>query len=188
MILDQLAKRHNEWIRMACSLGCDLDQAQDVVQDMYIRMHKFVKDPSKITDDRGRINSLYVFVTIRNLINNEHNRRSRFANHESEELDLIIEQSTFQLDHTSSELDEEEFQLERCIECEVESWHHYDRKLWILYWSDEKMTMRKLHEETHISLSSIYTTLKNGKEKIQSKCNFQFENWKEAFGKNEDFA
>lgn len=188
MLIDKLAARHSEWLAMARSLGCDLDTAQDVVQDMYLRMYKFVEDPSKITNDQGRINSLYVFVTIRNLINNEHNRKSRIANPDPEELDQLIETSTMIIDHTESELQEQTRELERCVECEVESWHHYDRKLWRLYWSDNEMTMRKLHEETRISLSSIYTTLKNGKEKIQSKCKAYFNDWQDAIGDKEDFT
>lgn len=183
-LLDQLAARHTDWIKMAISIGCDPVTAQDVVQDMYIRMHKFVQDPSRITDDSGRINSLYVFVTIRNLIRNQYTGINSKMDASEDMIELDQESNDVLI--TQSDLNEASIELEHCIRCEVESWHHYDQKLWTLYWSSEEMTMRKIHEETKISLSSIYTSLKNGKERIQTACKKHFNEYKEAFGETQD--
>ena len=43
-ILDILAKRHNEWLNMAKSFKLDTNDANELVQDMYIRMYDYTKD------------------------------------------------------------------------------------------------------------------------------------------------
>ena len=46
-MLDDLAKKHSKWMSMALKLcGCK-DKAQDMVQDMYLEMHKLHEDNPK---------------------------------------------------------------------------------------------------------------------------------------------
>ena len=47
-ILDILAKRHNEWINMAKSFKLNNNDANELVQDMYIRMYDYTKDVKRI--------------------------------------------------------------------------------------------------------------------------------------------
>ena len=67
MILEILSKKHNEWLRMAMSFGADRDTAQDLVQDMYLRMHKYVENPERIMYNEDEVNTYFVFVVLRNL-------------------------------------------------------------------------------------------------------------------------
>jgi len=53
-MLELLARKHNLWISMVLGFGCDYDTAQDIVQSMYLRMNKYIKDEGRIMykDDR----------------------------------------------------------------------------------------------------------------------------------------
>ena len=55
-MLEKLAKHHDLWIKMLINLGCDLDTAKDIVQNMYLRLHNLVKDEDRImyNDDVNR--------------------------------------------------------------------------------------------------------------------------------------
>ena len=50
-----LEKRNNEWLSMAVSISKDQDLAKDMVQDMYLRLNKYISDPDKIMKN-GEVN------------------------------------------------------------------------------------------------------------------------------------
>ena len=47
----------------------------------------------------------------------------------------------------------------------IDTWHPYDRKLYLLY-INEKLSMRDIAKLANISLTSIYNTIKNCNEKL----------------------
>lgn len=49
---------------------------------------------------------------------------------------------------------------------EISSWHWYDKTLFDLYMGSD-LSMRDIAKETGISLTSIYNTIRNGKDKIK---------------------
>ena len=54
-MLEKLAENHNLWIKMVINMGCDKHIAEDIVQSMYLRIHRLVTDEKKIMyndDDR----------------------------------------------------------------------------------------------------------------------------------------
>lgn len=57
MIIEDLCKNHNNWIGYATKVCGDYQQAQDLVQDMYI----------KLFDCQKEINHSYVYCVIKNL-------------------------------------------------------------------------------------------------------------------------
>ncbi len=65
-MLEKLAVHHTLWIKMLVNMGCNVETAKDLVQDMYIRLHELVKEPKKIMykDD---VNRYYVWTTLRNM-------------------------------------------------------------------------------------------------------------------------
>ena len=67
------------------------------------------------------------------------------------------------------------------VDDELENWHWYDKKLFILY-RDSGLSIRKLAAETKISWVSIFNTLKNAKNIIKEKLGEDYEDFK-----NEDY-
>ena len=67
------------------------------------------------------------------------------------------------------------------IDDEIENWHWYDKKLFVLY-RDTNMSIRKIAAETNISWVSIFNTLKNAKIILKDKLKEDYEDYK-----NEDY-
>ena len=177
MILKELSKRNDEWIKIAYSICKDKHLSKDLVQKMYMRMRKYITDPEKIKKD-GKINSLYVYVTIKNLFYQYKNKKNKNKFIEYKDFDSYDESNTYEFntDYTSSyEDDVDILNMEKAnkiimdnIENEIKTWHWYDEKLFRLYYFTNK-SLRQIASETKISLTSIYNSCKNYKEIIENK-------------------
>ena len=177
MILKELSKRNDEWIKIAYSICKDKHLSKDLVQKMYMRMRKYITDPEKIKKD-GKINSLYVYVTIKNLFYQYKNKKNKNKFIEYKDFDSYDESNTYEFntDYTSSyEDDVDILNMEKAnkiimdnIENEIKTWHWYDQKLFRLYYFTNK-SLRQIASETKISLTSIYNSCKNYKEIIENK-------------------
>ena len=177
MILKELSKRNDEWIKIAYSICKDKHLSKDLVQKMYMRMRKYITDPEKIKKD-GKINSLYVYVTIKNLFYQYKNKKNKNKFIEYKDFDSYDESNTYEFntDYTSSyEDDVDILNMEKAnkiimdnIESEIKTWHWYDEKLFRLYYFTNK-SFRQIASETKISLTSIYNSCKNYKEIIENK-------------------
>ena len=62
-----MAKRHAEWLRMASSFKINNEDANEIVQEMYIRMHDYTKDIERIMYNEKEINTFYIYITMRNI-------------------------------------------------------------------------------------------------------------------------
>ena len=177
MILKELSKRNDEWIKIAYSICKDKHLSKDLVQKMYMRMRKYITAPEKIKKD-GKINSLYVYVTIKNLFYQYKNKKNKNKFIEYKDFDSYDESNTYEFntDYTSSyEDDVDILNMEKAnkiimdnIESEIKTWHWYDEKLFRLYYFTNK-SLRQIASETKISLTSIYNSCKNYKEIIENK-------------------
>lgn len=179
-LIDKLADKHEDWIRMAKSFGADIEQSNELVQLMYIRLVKYVDaDSERIMYTKDEVNTYYVYVTLRNLfLSNAHSyksdcdlddtSKSSQKAYISQDLDLIFEQAHKVL-------------FEK-IDAIVNEWYWYDKKLWGIHFYD-KVSMRGIAADTKISLSSIFNTLKNGKEKVRNQVGKEYENYCKAKSK-----
>jgi DNA-directed RNA polymerase specialized sigma24 family protein len=66
-VIDLVAEKHDDWIHMARSFGCSEDDANELVQEMYLRIHRYVESPEKIMYNETEVNTFYIYVTLRNL-------------------------------------------------------------------------------------------------------------------------
>ena len=167
MILEILSKRHDEWIRMAMSFGADRDSAQDLVQDMYLRMYKYVENPERIMYNEDEVNTYFVFVVLRNLFISS---KKSMSFDQLEDIDGEMEEPNYDYENAYNRLLDELWE-------EVESWHWYDTKLFKLYHNTD-MTIKRISEETKISERSIWNTLDNGRKRIQANRKEAYEAWK----------
>lgn len=91
-ILDKLAEKHNDWIRMAFNICKCSDYSKDVVQDMYIKMYE---QDQKIENFNPR--DVYVWVTILNIIK-EDNRTKQNQVTINECLNLATKDNIYEFD------------------------------------------------------------------------------------------
>jgi len=167
-VLDLLATKHKEWVKMAHSFGAG-DYAEDIVQEMYIRLNRYVEEPDRIMY-KGEPNKLFVWVTLRNMVRNFQNKK-----------DLLV----FSGDMVEYDKEEDAFDyveaeaFERLIEKIWESTtelHWYDKKMFEIYHTTE-MSMRDIEKETKISLYSIFDTLKKTKSYVREKIQEDYEDY-----------
>jgi len=169
-LLHILAKKYDDWIKMSLSFGITDEQARELVQEMFVRIFEYVKDPQKIMYNKDEVNTFYIYITLRNLYYaNIHTSCKKntivhsFSSIEDVDFEGMYEDSLDSIE-TKAEL---EAIYER-IEKIVEDWYWYDKGIFNLYYRND-MSMRKIARDTRISLSSIFNTLKNAKEVIRKE-------------------
>ena len=172
-VLDLLATKHKEWVKMAHSFGAG-DYAEDIVQEMYLRLNRYVEEPDRIMY-KGEPNKLFVWVTLRNMVRNFQNKKDL----------LVFSGDMVEYDKEEDAFDYSEAEaFERLIEKIWESTtelHWYDKKMFEIYHTTE-MSMRDIEKETKISLYSIFDTLKKTKNYVREKIQEDYEDYE-----NEDY-
>ena len=158
---------------MAKSFGCDDEQSNELVQEMYIRMHKYVDSLEKIMYNESEVNTYYVYVTLRNLYLSGFHKDSK-PNHVPINDSVETEYKEVNL-HSELTLES----LISKIEGIVSDWYWYDKKMWDVHFYKKK-SMRKIAKETKISLSSIFNTLSNGKNKVRENTAEEYQIYKES--------
>jgi len=63
-MIDKLALNHKQWINYALKVCGNLDDANDLVQDMYLRMYKIDKE----------VNSSYIYCVIKSIYLNQYRK------------------------------------------------------------------------------------------------------------------
>lgn len=186
-ILNILSKRHREWVKMAKSFNLSDNDANEIVQEMYLRLYNYTKSVDKIMYNKEEVNTFYIYITLRNLF------YSKFTNYGKSKNKKMILFSDIDEDKFNSLInrmvdDNQEYddnikkkinleQLCDKIDSIIEDWYWYDKKLTKLYFNT-KMSMRDISKETKISLSSIFNTLTNAKEKIRNETKEEYKKYK----------
>lgn len=168
--IEELNKYKKDWVNIAASFVGER-YAEDIVQESYIRLLKY-SDKNKMIFENGTVNKSYMWKTIRsvslNLINE---RKYNIFSLEKEKHSLH--------DEFDSNLVSKEDALEKLLKMmndEVDTWHWYDKKLYLLY-KDSGMSFRTIASETGISWISIYNTIKNCKQRLKDKFQEDFEDY-----------
>ena len=165
---------------MGLSLGIPEDMVEDFVHEAYLRLNKYVDNPEKIMYNETEVNKFYVYVTIKNLWSDYSKAKSKYTvyridNYDGEYYFNVPEWAVYEEVNYDREK-AEEYLLSK-IEKEVDSWDHwYDKKLFKLYYKTD-ISMRKLANETKISVTSIFNSCKNYKDIIKTKFGEDFEDY-----------
>lgn len=171
--LKKVAEHHEDYLRIVKSLGVD-DLAEDIVQEMYIKISKYCS-PERILQENGKINKYYIRCVLYNLVFDYRKQQNKHKKVNIEEVyNLGVEYEYIEETEAYTSLIQQ-------IGEEVETWHWYDRDLFLLYWKTG-FSIRKLSEETRISTSSIFQTLKYCKKRIRTNVGEDYEDFM-----NEDY-
>jgi DNA-directed RNA polymerase specialized sigma24 family protein len=161
-----LGQNHNEWLLMANKMGIG-EMSEDMVQETYLRIIRLNYVDGIVKDD-GSLNKFYMWLTIRAvhvdyLRANSQNFVSLDEVKESyEETDLEKHEALNTLDHK--------------IHLEMESWSWYDSMLFKVY-KEGNASMRNIANDSGISLTSIYNTLKNCKQRLRESVGEDYQDY-----------
>jgi len=156
--IEVIAQKHKDWVNIARSFGAKTE-AEDVVQEMYLRLDKYIKPEQKISTS-------FVWITLRNIY-----------------FDFLKkEPTTFELDKTVSEAvcEAESIiaygELNKRVRDELNNVDWFDKMLFELYVTSGK-SMRQLSKETGISLSCIFYTINRTKTHLQSLLSEDYQDY-----------
>jgi len=165
--LEQVAKHHKEWVEVIHKLG-EYDYAEDIVQESYIALMKYA-DATKLIDVNGNVRKGYMFFTLRSLYYQFYNKKKK--------INKVSFDGCWELfDETNVEEHKAYHNICLIIDEEIDNWHWYDRKLFKLY-RDTDMSMRDIAKETNISLISIFHSIKNYKEILNTKFQKDYQDY-----------
>jgi RNA polymerase sigma factor (sigma-70 family) len=157
-MLEELYKYHDEWLAIAVAMTSTKEDAEDLVQDMYIRLNEKLDSIERIRHGKDDVNRYFVYLTIRNLARDNLRKRRPDITY----VDYIEELDRPEVEHT--------IEVMHDIDKEVESWHWYEKTLFNIYMRSEK-SMRDIANESGISLTNIFHTIKKCKQRLKDKIN-----------------
>ena len=160
--LTQLAKLHKDWVGIVNSFG-EYFLAEDIVQETYIKIIRYNYIDKIVTE---KVNRSMMWFVLRSVYIDH----LRLQKHVKIGLDSLFNLSSEQINEHKHE---SEIIIDDKIKEEISKWHWYDQKLFNLYIESE-LSMRDIAKETDISLTSIFHTLKNCKEKLRQSVGDDF--------------
>ena len=148
-MLEELSKNHQEWLKMAISICKNKRDADDLVQDMYLKIHKV--QPKKI-------NKWYVYRTLSTLYIDKIRKRKET---------ISIEQ-LFNLEDKQTDKDILEFR--KIMTTALEELQLFDCE--ILLHTHEK-SLRKTEDELGIQFTKLHYWKKNAMKKLHNTRTIQ---------------
>ena len=165
--LEQVAELHKDWIKAAKAYGAN-DFAEDIVQDTYIKLHKYANADKVINN--GHVNKGYVFFTLKTVIADYHKRKPLFADEPETttpecllniEKEIAWHKFCIMIDDYITERVNETGE-----EGEFKGWSLGDKIVFNTY-RFNKTSMRKIAQEKDVSWVSIFHQLKGLKTDIK---------------------
>ena len=164
-MLTELAKHHEDWLRSVRRTG-ELTYAEDIVQEMYLRVHKYCRESQVLV--KGEVKKNFIYFILWNMTKDFFKQKSKidkfslgegFDLEESEEFDFGYGKFLERLDNEMSE------------------WHWHDRKIYRLYVGTygttniktfgKGMSLRTFAKESKIPMNDIRITILRCKQKIK---------------------
>tara|TARA_R110002012_G_scaffold49475_2_gene127994 strand:+ start:3996 stop:4478 length:483 start_codon:yes stop_codon:yes gene_type:complete len=155
--INDIFKKHNVWIDIVCSFGCNPQTAEDIVQEMYIKIHKKKQSGLNIDYGDNDFNYYYVFRTLKNLFYDLKRKQNKVK---------IVD-----LEYCNNYISEENFIDYQIVYDEIKKslnkMYWYDKKVYELIESGQSVA--QLSRKTGIPYYSLYNTYKKVVKLLKNK-------------------
>ena len=172
-MLELLAKKHELWVKMVLGMGASKDVAEDIVQSMYLRIDKYVKDEKKILYKDDDVNRFFIYVTLKNMFLSY--KKSKYLFYEIREEEYAVD--CVDIDSNNQDMEEAFLRFMRKIDAEMNTWHNYDKILSEKYLKSD-YSLRDIATGAGISLTSIFNSMRNNKKILKEKFSEDWEDFK----------
>jgi DNA-directed RNA polymerase specialized sigma24 family protein len=154
-ILNQIADDHKTWVNIVKSFGCNKETAEDIVQEMYIKIQRKLIEGLDIKYGDNDFNYSYVFRVLRNLFLDLKRKENKvyIVNIENVKEEIDVDDDT---DYYKA--------LEK-VNLEINQLFWYDKKVYEII--DDGSSIADLSRKTKIPYYSLYNTFKRVKEKLK---------------------
>jgi len=177
-MLEDIAREHKLWIKMCLNFGVPNHMAEDLVQDMYIRVNRLVKDESKIYYKEGKINHFFFWTVLKNMWSTYSKKETR--NPYKGYMDVEMDESWIVTHIDSVENREQLLAVDKILDKiydEVKTWEHwYDRELFKVYFTTH-ISLRQLSRDTKISLTSLHNSVTKYKKILREQLKEDWEDF-----------
>lgn len=169
--LSKVAEHHKLYIRYVKALGINT-HAEDLVQQMYLRLHKYANEEKTITN--GKVNKHYVWRVLYNICQSYRKDSKKFVMVPLDNYyNLVAEQPVTDKEEAYERIMQKMF---REIDELDSKGYPYNKELFNLY-AESAMSMRCISSVTDISLTSIFNTLKNCREQLSDELREDIEDF-----------
>ena len=157
-MLEILAKQHEDWIRVAYGMTNDMDEARDLVQDMYVVVLERVSLEGKMYNT-SQANRYYIWKVIRSIFVD--NMRKKNSKKHINTVPLIDDREVSYGEYVDfDDLEDDAFEAIHLKLSELtKTWSQYDRKLFELYFLHGQ-SLRQIANGANIGLNSIHNSVK----------------------------
>lgn len=155
--LQKIASKHNDWVRIVKSFGCEGDKCEDIVQEMYIKIHTLIVKGIDISYEDD-INHFYIYRILRSLFIDLCRKEAKITKVNIEYLEKFVQEEEIK------EYKDIEGKMKE-LDTVLDSVYWYDRKVFDLI--SQGMSIAELSKKTNISYYSLYNTYKNVKTLIK---------------------
>jgi DNA-directed RNA polymerase specialized sigma24 family protein len=174
-MLELLAKNHKMWIKMLIDMGCRAYVAEDIVQSMYLRLHKYVKDEKKIMYKNDEVNRFFVYVTLKNMFFSYKKAANKYTFLEIREDEVVVDEDVAFIREEAMEIAFDRLMIK--VDNEMNTWHKYDRILSEKYLKSD-YSLRDIASGSGISLTSIFNSMRENKRILREKFSEDWEDFK----------
>ena len=77
--LEKIAKNHSLWIKMVLNMGCNPSMAEDIVQQMYVRIDRLLKEGKNVMYNKESANRFYIYLTLKSMYIDYKRARSKYT-------------------------------------------------------------------------------------------------------------
>ncbi len=168
--LEKIAKSHKLWVKMVINLGCNPSIAEDIVQEMYLKVHRLIEGGKNVMYNNESANRFYIYLTLKSMYfdyKRAKNRYQFFEILENDEANNMYESSSV---YSGVDLEQQEAftKIYNKILDEINSWDFYNKNLCIAYFTTG-LSLDKLVKELGIGRSSLYNSIRNYRDIIKDK-------------------
>ena len=149
-----VAKKHKEWIKIVISFGCDKEIAEDIVQEMYIKIQLKLEKGLDIMYGK-EINYYYIFKTLKSL----------FYDLKRKGKNITIVNIEDNINEFNTEMDINYDSEYKKITDSLSEMYWYNRKVFEIINGGEKIA--ELSRKSGIPYYSLYNTYKKVKSKLK---------------------
>ena len=160
-----IAERHQEWIYMAKSLGLKQVIAEDIVQEMYIKIQLKLEKGLDITYEDD-INTFYIYKTLKSLFIDLKRKGKNITIYSMDEVRPENNEKRINIQSYTTDINYDEAYEK--IQKELSGMYWYDRKVFELYYY-EGNTLDSLAKKTGISRNSLFTTIDKVREILKKE-------------------
>ena len=153
--------KHNDWVSIVLSFGCNPSVAEDIVQEVYIKLDRLM-DKGLDASYGDEVNYYYIYKQLRgtylNLVKQKHKINMQYI----EEMGI----PEIELE----EADDEKYDvlnLMKNLDKELEQMYWYDRKVFEIIMGGKKIA--ELSRDTDIGYYSLYNTFRNTINTLKDK-------------------